>query len=73
MKLILLILSFVAVVTGFATMPANATIPGRMTYLGGAEYRAIEGRGGGYIASAQWFEQGNDFSLNDGSIVGRRQ
>ena len=32
MKLILLILAFVAVVTGFATMPANATTPERMTY-----------------------------------------
>ena len=32
MKLILLILAFVAVVTSFATMPANATTPERMTY-----------------------------------------
>ena len=32
MKLIIAILAFVAVVTGFATMPANATTPERMTY-----------------------------------------
>ena len=44
MKLIVLRLAFVAVVTGFATMPANATIPGRMTYRGGG---LSVGKGGG--------------------------
>ena len=39
MKLIVLILAFVAVVTSFATMPANATTPERMTYSGDAFLR----------------------------------
>ena len=39
MKLILLILAFVAVVTSFATMPANATTPERTTYSGDAFLR----------------------------------
>ena len=60
MKLIIAILAFVAVVTGFATMPANATTPERMTYSGDA-----------FLRDATWFEAGNDFVLSDGG--GRRQ
>ena len=44
MKLIIAILAFVAVVTGFATMPANATTPERMTYgSNGAHLQAYWG------------------------------
>ncbi len=67
MKLLLVILAFVAVVTGFATMPANATTPERMTYSGGGRNTVS---GGAFLLGADFWENGNDFVLSEG---GRRQ
>ena len=63
MKLLLVILTVVAVVTGFATMPTNATTPERMTYKGVS--------GGAFLLGAEFWENGNDFVLSEGG--GRRQ
>ena len=52
MKLILLILTFVAVVTGFATTPINATVPDRMTYRGPGAAFAYWDTGGGFAGGA---------------------